>query len=146
VLNRSFNKALNRIKKKTMFTVEQIKAAHARVKSGADFPAYIRDLKQMGVTAYTTWVMDGHTEYFGENNFRTQSKPMYGNMKIAGTSDRESFQQYLKNHQQGKSDYPAFCNQCAETGVEKWVVSLDAMTCTYYDNAGKNLLVEAIPQ
>jgi uncharacterized protein YbcV (DUF1398 family) len=129
-----------------MFTVEQIKAAHARVKSGADFPAFIRDLKLLGVTAYTTWVMDGHTEYFGKDHYQTQSKPMYGNMKIAGTSDRESFQKYLKNHQLGKSDYPAFCRQCAETGVEKWIVSLDEMICVYYDKSGNKLLVEAIPQ
>jgi uncharacterized protein YbcV (DUF1398 family) len=129
-----------------MFTVEQIKAAHAKVKSGADFPAYIRDLKQLGVKAYTTWVMDGHTEYFGENHFQTQSKPAYENLIISDASDQERFEQYLKNHQQGKSDYPAFCNQCAETGVAKWIVSLDALTCTYYDKSQNKLLVEAIPQ
>lgn len=27
-----------------MFTLDQIKAAHNKVKSGADFPAYIQDL------------------------------------------------------------------------------------------------------
>ena len=45
-----------------MFTVEQIKAAHSKVKSGADFPKYIRDIKLLGVTAYETWVVDSHTE------------------------------------------------------------------------------------
>ncbi len=29
-----------------MFTVEQIKTAHSKVKSGADFPAYIQDIKK----------------------------------------------------------------------------------------------------
>lgn len=33
-----------------MFTVEQIKTAHSKVKSGADFPAYIQDIKKLGVT------------------------------------------------------------------------------------------------
>jgi len=28
-----------------MFTVEQIKAAHSKVKSGADFPSYIKEIK-----------------------------------------------------------------------------------------------------
>jgi hypothetical protein len=33
-----------------MFAVEQIKTAHSKVKSGADFPAYIQDIKKLGVT------------------------------------------------------------------------------------------------
>ncbi len=32
-----------------MFTIEQIKEAHAKVKSGADFPNYIHDLIILGV-------------------------------------------------------------------------------------------------
>ena len=32
-----------------MFTVEQIKAAHSKVKSGADFPAYIQEIKALGL-------------------------------------------------------------------------------------------------
>ena len=32
-----------------MFTVNQIKEAHSKVKSGADFPAYIQDIKKLGV-------------------------------------------------------------------------------------------------
>ena len=39
-----------------MFTVEQIKVAHSKVKSGADFPAYIQDIKKLGVTFYETFV------------------------------------------------------------------------------------------
>ncbi|MGF7024877.1 MULTISPECIES: DUF1398 domain-containing protein [Sphingobacterium] len=34
-----------------MFTIEQIEAAHSNVKSGADFPAYIRDIKKLGDTS-----------------------------------------------------------------------------------------------
>lgn len=39
-----------------MFTIEQIQQAHSKVKSGADLPAYIRGLKQMGVLHYETFV------------------------------------------------------------------------------------------
>jgi hypothetical protein len=35
-----------------MFTVEQIRAAHNKVKSGADFPAYIQEIKALGVSQY----------------------------------------------------------------------------------------------
>ncbi len=129
-----------------MFTVEQIKAAHGRVKSGADFPGYISELKKLGVTAYETRVKDGHTEYFGENGYRTSSSPIYEEKQISDSGNKTAFEHYLKIHQHGKTDYLTFCNDCAETGIEKWFVCLDKMTCTYYDKAGKEILVEVIPQ
>lgn len=128
-----------------MFTVEQIKAAHSKVKSGADFPEYIQDIKQLGVTAYETWVVDSHTEYFGKDHYQTKSEPMYEKLVIADNSDKEKFSHSLQIHQQGKTDYFTFCKDCAETGIEKWFVCLDAMTCTYYDKGGNEILVEQIP-
>jgi uncharacterized protein YbcV (DUF1398 family) len=128
-----------------MFTVEQIKAAHSKVKSGADFPAYVQEIKQLGVTAFETWVIDSHTEYFGKNHYQTKSDPMYEDLIITDNSDKEKFNHYLHIHQQGKTDYFTFCRDCAKTGIEKWFVCLDAMTCTNYDEAGKEILVEQIP-
>jgi uncharacterized protein YbcV (DUF1398 family) len=129
-----------------MFTVEQIKTAHhSKVKSGADFPRYIQGIKQLGVTAFQTWVIDSHTEYFGSDDYQTKSEPMYGNLVISDKSDEEKFSGYLKMHQQGKTDYKTFCGHCAETGIEKWFASLEEMTCTYYDKAGNKILVETIP-
>lgn len=128
-----------------MFTIEQIKGAHSKVKSGADFPNYIQAIKQLGVMEYVTWVADGHSEYFGENGFQTTSQPKYASLEIATQSDQAQFVQYLKNHQQGGTDYPTFSRQAAETGIEKWVVSLESMTCVYYDRAGNAILTEEIP-
>ncbi len=129
-----------------MFTAEQIELAHEKVKSGADFPKYIQEVKQMGVIAFETWVKDSHTEYFGKNEYQTKSQPQYENLLIANDSDKEKFSHYLKIHQQGETDYFTFCKQCAETGIEKWFVCFDKMTCTYYDKAGSKILVEEIPQ
>jgi len=53
-----------------MFTSEQIKAAHGKVKSGADFPAYIQAIEKIGVTYYETFVEDGHADYYGENGYK----------------------------------------------------------------------------
>lgn len=128
-----------------MFTVEQINAAHDKVKSGVDFPAYIQEIRQMGVTAFQTWVSDSHTIYYGKNQYQTSSQSMYAPLTIAGTANKELFAQRLRIHQKGQTDYPTFCNDCAATGVEKWFVCLDAMTCTYYDNVGNEVMVEAIP-
>ena len=128
-----------------MFTVEQIKQAHSKVKSGADFPSYIQAIKALGVTAFETWVKDSHTEYFGKHGYTTCSKPMYGDKMVANTSDATAFKHYLKIHQQGATDYLTFCQHCAETGIEKWIVSLDKMTCIYYDKVGSEILLEEIP-
>ena len=129
-----------------MFTVQQIEDAHAKVKSGADFPKYVQEIKTIGVEAFETWVKDSHTDYLGKDNYKTSSLPQYDDLKISDKTNAEEFQARLKNHQQGKTDYVTFCKDCAETGIEKWIVDLRAMTCIYYDKAGKEILVENIPE
>ncbi|MBE7170813.1 MAG: DUF1398 domain-containing protein [Williamsia sp.] len=129
-----------------MITLEQIKAAHAKVKSGADFPAYIQDIKRIGVTHYETFVSDGHAVYHAADGRNIASTPQYDPIEIAATCNPGQFQTDLLAHQQGKTDYLRFCNDCARSGVEKWIVRIDEMTCAYYDKAGKLVLVERIPQ
>ncbi|HVM89878.1 MAG TPA: DUF1398 family protein [Puia sp.] len=129
-----------------MFTTEQIKAAHCKVKSGADFPAYIQEIKKLGVTSYDTFVTDGHTDYYGASDYKTSSVTRYDALTIAETANNERFKVDLKEHQQGKTDYARFMKMCATSGIEKWTVYMDKMTCTYYDKAGNEILVEQIPQ
>ena len=128
-----------------MFTIEQIKTAHSKVKSGADFPAYIKEIKQLGVTYYETFVSDGHTDFFGVSDFKISSTANYDTSSIAETSKTEEFKSDLIAHQQGKTDYLTFCNDCAKSGIEKWAVSMDKMTCIYFDKAGNEILVERVP-
>jgi len=128
-----------------MFTIDQINAAHAKVKSGADFPNYIQYLIKLGVVFYETWVTDGHTDYFGNADFKTSSPAKYGQLKIAEQINLDQFRFDLKAHQLGKTDYSTFCSDCAKSGVEKWTVSMGEMTCTYFSKAGNHLLTEAIP-
>ena len=128
-----------------MFTVEQIKAAHSKVKSGADFPRYIQDLIALGVTFYETYVSDGHTDYFGKNDYKTSSNASYNILAINTVGDIDQFKTDLKAHQQGQTDYMTFCSDCAKSGVEKWAVSLSKMTCTYFETNGNEMLLEVIP-
>lgn len=128
-----------------MFTITQIEDAHSTVKSGADFPKYIQEIKKLGVISFETWVKDSHTEYFGENDFSTQSNGKYADLIIAENSNQNTFINLLKAHQKGETDYFTFCEDCAENGIEKWIVDLKDMTCIYYDKAGNEILVEKIP-
>lgn len=129
-----------------MFTLQQIKTAHSKVKSGADFPNYFKEIAVLGVTRYETFVADGHTDYFGSNEYKITSIPKYETLDIAEKSDIEQFQNNLKSHQQGKTDFSTFCIDAGKLGIEKWTVCMEKKTCTYYDKAGNELLVEQIPE
>ena len=113
-----------------MFTVEQIKAAHSKVKSGADFPAYIKDIKKLGVTHYENFVTDGHSDYFGMNNYKSSSVAKHETLTISENPNIEQLKINIKVHQQGKTDYSTFCKDCAKSGIEKWSVCMKTMTCT----------------
>ena len=128
-----------------MFTIAQIKAAHSKVQSGADFPRYMQDLILLGVIKYTTHVADGHTVYYSSNGAAIASDPIYPPLSIAADSKKRQFAADLKNHQQGNTSYPQFCSDCAASGIEQWVVDMQAMTCTYFDTSGNAILEEKIP-
>ena len=127
-----------------MFTIQQIKDAHSKVKSGADFPQYMQDIIALGVTSFETFVFDNHTNYFGKDNYKVASEGFSSTLSIADNSDVEQFKSDLKAHQQGKTDYKTFLNDCAKSGVEKWIVVMDKMTCSYYDKNGNEMVVERI--
>jgi uncharacterized protein YbcV (DUF1398 family) len=128
-----------------MFTIQQIHEAHSKVKSGADFPKYMQDIIALGVTSFETFVFDNHTNYYGVNDFQIDSEGFSETLTIADESNVEQFKSDLKSHQQGNTDYMLFLHDCAKSGVEKWIVEMDKMTCSYYDKDGNEMLVEVIP-
>ncbi len=129
-----------------MFTLEQIKAAHSKVKSGADFPAYIKEIKSLGVTHYEADVTDGHIDYHGVNDYTVHVDAKYDPVDIADMANGPAFKAGLVAHQQGKTDFLTFIKMCATSGIKKWSICMDNMTCTYYDKEGNEVMVETIPQ
>lgn len=129
-----------------MFTIQQIQTAHSKVQSGADFPNYIKEIKQLGILSYETYVTDGHSVYFGLDEYKLSSSAKYESLQIALTLSLENFKRDLKAHQQGQTDYRTFCKDCAKSGIEKWMISTEKMTCSYYDLQGNEVLIELIPQ
>ncbi|WPR76108.1 DUF1398 domain-containing protein [Algoriphagus sp. NG3] len=129
---------------KKMLTLKQIEEAHNKVQTGADFPAYIHELQLLGVKYYETYVSDGHAVYFSGEGNQVTTPAIYSTLEIADTSNKDQFKIELTAHQQGKSDYPTFCQDAAKYGIDKWVVMIDKMTCTYYDKNGEEVLVESI--
>ena len=128
-----------------MFTIEQIKIVHSKVKSGADFPSYIQEIKTLGVTAYEHFVSDGHIQYYGVDDFVLLSEAKWAPINISELSSKEKLKQALVINQQGQTNYPTFCKQSAEAGVEKWIVDITKMICTYFDKANNQMVVETVP-
>ncbi|HUH18427.1 DUF1398 domain-containing protein [Albibacterium sp.] len=129
-----------------MFTIAQIKQAHSKVQSGADFPAYIQEIKQFGVMYFETFVSNGRTDYYGSNEYKIAGPAEYPELTIADRCNIEQFKQGLQEHQQGKTNYLTFVEMCAEFGIEKWQMHIGKMTCTYFDKSGNEILKEQIPQ
>ncbi|MCB9189963.1 MAG: DUF1398 domain-containing protein [Flavobacteriales bacterium] len=129
-----------------MFTADQLKTAHGKVKTGADFPAYIQEIKSLGVTSYETYVTDGQINYHGREDYTVNLPAKYDPMTVSSTPNPEVFIAELRAHQQGKTDFLTFIKMCASTGIEKWEICMDKMTCSYFDKEGNEVLVEHIPQ
>ena len=129
-----------------MFTEQQLKAAHSKVKTGADFPRYIQEIKSLGLVSYEFWVTDGHTTYYGKQGHKINSTPKYELLTIANTSSTSLLKHNIAIHQQGQTDFITFCTQAAQAGVEKWVIDTEKMLCIYYDLAGGEMVAEPIPQ
>jgi uncharacterized protein YbcV (DUF1398 family) len=127
-----------------MFTLQQIQEAHAKTRTGADFPQYVQDLKALGVNSYEHYVSDGRIQYFGADGFNISGNAKWTEKQIAAPASPAKLEHDLKIHQLGKTDYATFCQQSADAGVEKWVVDIAGMNCTYYDAEGNKMLTEAI--
>ena len=107
-----------------MFTTNQTKDAHAKVKIGANFPAYVQGLIQLGIKKYDTYAGDAHSIYLGENDLSTASEDKYSLVAVAAANHETTFRHYLKIHQQGEIDDPKFCQYASVTGIYKWTVDL----------------------
>ncbi|OZI06577.1 phage envelope protein [Siphonobacter sp. BAB-5385] len=128
-----------------MFTLDQIHEIHSNVKSGADFPQYVQELKALGVNYYDLYVADGRAVYTGANGFQLSSEAQYPALPISEESSIDQLKHALLIHQQGQTDYLTFCQQAAQAGVEKWTTHMLDLTVVYYDPAGNPLVTEAIP-
>jgi len=127
-----------------MFTIEQIDELHARLGSARTLPEYVRALKTLGVERYDSYLADGHSEYFGQGGHKVISPPVHEVFHVAETGQRKMFLQHLRRHEQRQTTYLEMSKGLAQSGIEKWTVDTGRMTMTFYDKAGREMLVEQI--
>ena len=130
----------------TSLTAESVKAIYSRPRTGADFPALIRELKGVGVVSYDHMIETGANVFHASNGGTLTLGNMGPACPVSDRPDLESLKRIIAEHQRGRSDYPTLCRLVGEVGVEKWVCDLDAMTCSYFDKSGNLMHVELIPE
>lgn len=126
-----------------MFTIEQIEDLHARLGSAKTLAEYVR-LKALGVERYDSYLADGHSEYFGQGGHRVVSPPVHEVLAVAETSESETFIQHLRRREQRQTTYLEMSVGLAQSGIEKWAVDTGRMTMTFYEKAGREMLVEQV--
>jgi len=127
-----------------MFTLEQINEIHDRLGSAESLAQYVRALNALGVETYDSYILDGHSEYFGKSGYMVISPPAHETLTIADTSDKEQFLRHLNLHNQGKTSYREMSKSLADSGIEKWTVDTKNMTMTFYDKRRNEMLAETI--
>jgi uncharacterized protein YbcV (DUF1398 family) len=127
-----------------MFTLEQINAIHERLGKQATLPQYLQALNAIGVDKYDSFIIDGHSEYYGKNNHKVVSPPVHEKFTIAKTSNREGLLKHLNLHNRGETNYFEMSKGLADSGIDKWTFDTSKMTITYYDSEGHRLLIETI--
>ena len=127
-----------------MFTLEQIDDLHAQLGSAKTFPEYVRALKAIGVERADSYLADGHSEYIGQGGHRVVSPPVHEMLPVAETGQRETFLDHLSRHERRETTYLEMSSGMAQSGIEKWTIDTARMTMTFYDKAGKEMLVEQI--
>lgn len=128
-----------------MFTLEQLAAAHAKVKTGKDFPRYVQDIKHLGLAYYDFFVTDGHVEYVASSGEMVVAPATYARKTIATTPKADALRHIISIHQQGQTDFETFCQQAADAGVHYWRTDAVNLACIYVDMAGQDMVNEPIP-
>ena len=128
-----------------MFTLQEIKDAHSKVKSGADFPKYVKEIKELGMNYYDFFVADGHAKYVHNNGEFIESPAIYEVKKISSISDTILLKHIIKIHQNGETDFMTFCQQSADAGVVLWRTDVTNMKVIYLNDKNEEMVVEVVP-
>jgi uncharacterized protein YbcV (DUF1398 family) len=127
-------------------TEQEIRAAYAKTRTGADFPQLIRDLKVLGIVSYDHLLETGSNIFHGQSGQSVSLNNMGPSVPVSPQPNLELLKKYISMHQSGQTNYPTLCGQAGEAGVERWTSDLLEMTCTYFDKSDCMMHVEVIPE
>src|ERR1700729_2963072 len=126
-----------------MFTLEQIDDVHARLGRASTFAEYLKALRQLGVKRFDSYLVDGHSEYFGDGQ-KLVSAPVHEILSVVRTVDRDKCLEHLGRHERGETTYLEMSKGLAESGIAKWTADTQQMTMAYCDSSGWEIQIEQI--
>jgi uncharacterized protein YbcV (DUF1398 family) len=127
-----------------MFTMAEIDELHDRWGNTETLADYLRGLAAIGVVRFESFLVDGHSEFFGPDGRRVVSPPHHEVLPLAEVSDRRALVEHLRRHSEERTSYVEMSASLAASGVEKWVADTAELTMTYYDQAGIALLGDKV--
>jgi uncharacterized protein YbcV (DUF1398 family) len=127
-----------------MFSLDQISKIHDDFGNADNLALYLRELNAIGVIKYDSFITDGHSEYFGEDDYKLVSGPIHASLTVANKIDRDKFLESLKLHKQLKTSYLKMSKSLADSGIAKWTFDTNKLTLTYYSKDDDEMLMEAI--
>ena len=127
-----------------MFTLEQINELHNQFGTAESLAQYVKALNALGIETYDSYIMDGHSEYFGKSGQRVISPAVHEMLTIADISNKEQFLTHLSLHNQGQTSYLEMSKGLADSGIEKWTVDTKTMTMTFYTKLNAEVFAESI--
>jgi uncharacterized protein YbcV (DUF1398 family) len=125
----------------TRFTQKDLDRAHKGT-SRANVREYLATLFDLGVVSYTSYVSDGHSDYFDEDGNWISSPAVHEPYEVADEADRDAAQRAIDAHLRRETDYFTFSKQLAAAGVCTWVMDTIAMTCAFCSTSGQRLIVD----
>ncbi|MEG3313981.1 DUF1398 family protein [Streptococcus parasuis] len=99
----------------------------------------------MGIVENTVDIQSGQVTYRSQTGQTLEKTGYQVTIPVSDQANLDQFVTILRNHQAGQTDFPTFCQETAEAGIYKWVFDLEAMTCSYLDQAEQAVFVEAVP-
>ncbi|MGT2743230.1 DUF1398 domain-containing protein [Streptococcus plurextorum] len=127
-----------------MFTLENINHGHEQF-TGPDFPKLIAYFKGLGMVENTVDIQSGQVVYRSKAGQTLEKQGYQAMVPVSDRVNLDKFVTILRNHQAGQTDFLTFSQETAEAGIYKWVIDLEALTCSYLDKAEQAVFVETIP-
>lgn len=124
-----------------MFTLEAINRGHEQF-IGPNFPKLIAYFKDLGMVENTVDIQSGQVTYHSKAGKILEKTGYRVMIPVSDQVNLDQFLTILRHHQAGETDFPTFCQ---EAGVYKWVIDLEAMTCSYLDKTGQAVFEEIVP-
>jgi len=125
-----------------MVTLAEIDEVHDRLGRADTLGEYCRALADLGVTGYTSYVVDGRTAFQTSDGRELVTGANHEPLEVATKPDHAAVRAALARAAAGEVGYVEMSRLLGAAGLECWSVDTARQTMTYTDVLGDVVLVE----